>query len=263
MKKILFVGIMLITAMFLLSGCYANLYNSRSKYYICDDGTEVLEKSQCDAIAQLKEQAENMKEYVPVIEDEVEEEEAEETEEASEELTSSEEAIALLSKFSKVKNIQFSYVYSKDLPKNTYYVSKDKMKIKLEARFGVVSEEYDTVYLNLENKIAFGYCENRDKDMCSDRNKAISVEFDDYFIETPFNWVEAVESVSLTGKSKTYENRNVKEMEFTRNGLKGAMFVDSFFGMPVYITLGDNIFEFRDMSVNELTDEDLIHQKYE
>ena len=118
MKKILFVGIMLITAMFLLSGCYANIYGG-SKTYTCDDGTEVLEKAQCAELELLKQQAEDLKEYANNLETEAKEiveEDEPKTETEPEEVDSSDEAVELISKFSKVKSVVRSCISNDSFP---------------------------------------------------------------------------------------------------------------------------------------------------
>jgi len=226
-----------------------------AKYYVCPDGSRVLNPDKCLPVFEEEEPVVIEPEPVPVIEEE-------EPEPEPIQPVLSEEAQALFNKFTKVTSLQYSYVESPDiLPENIYYTSRDKMKIKLKTRVRFSSEEsYDTVYLDLIEETAVGYCENRDRSMCPDRDKPFKVNYNDYFVETPFDWVTKITRAELTGRSQTIENRNAVVVNFEINGEAGVMFVDSFFGVPLEINFMNKKYEFRDIVINEATNEDLEHQ---
>nr|MCK4930158.1 hypothetical protein [Nanoarchaeota archaeon] len=210
-----------------------------AKYYVCPDGSKVLDPDKC-ILVEEKEEPE-----VREIESVTPGKEPEEEEEHVPSVISA-EAQELFARITNVNSLQYSYVESPMiLPKNIYYTSRDKMKIELRSKVRFTEDEsYDTVYLDLIEKTGVAYCEDRDRSICPDRDKVFDVDFDDYFIETPFDWLAKVTSAELTGKSKTLEQRNAKEVSFWIGQEPGVMFLDSFFGVPLQITFKDKNYEF-------------------
>ena len=251
MRKELFLGIIgLIVVVFFVASCVPV-----AKYYVCPDGSQVKNPANCPVVQDEKEQ--EPEEPQTIIE-----EIQEEIEEVFEEKIISEEAAALFSKITGVKGLQYSYVESPEvLPQNTYFTSREKMKVELKTKVRYSPDDsYDTVYLDLVEKTAVAYCENKDRQTCPDRDKAYRVEFDDYFIETPFDWLGKVTSADLTGRSQSIEQRNAAEVSFEIDEASGVMFIDAYYGVPLTITFGNKQYEFRDIVINEVDDEDLDHQ---
>lgn len=250
MRKEFLLGILCLAVLLLfVTGCVP-----MPRYYTCPDGSKVLNPDKCIIPEERKEPE--------IIEKEsIFPEEGEEEEEVVEGVIS-EEAQALFAKISKVNNIQFSYVESpKILPENTYYTSREKMKIDLESKVRFSKDDsYDTVYLDLITGTGVAYCENRDRGICPDRDKVFEVEFEDYFVETPFDWLGRITSAELTGRSQRIENRNAIEVNFKINGEPGVISIDSFFGVPLKVTFKDKKYEFKDMAINEVKPTELEHQ---
>ncbi|MBW2991006.1 hypothetical protein KY348_04855 [Candidatus Woesearchaeota archaeon] len=253
MKKEFFLGVLgLALVLLFINGCLPV-----TKYYVCADGRQVLDPAKCPVIEEEEEQEpEAGEDEVVLIEVEEEEEEIEDYD-----IFISDEAQALFDKLDKVMSLQYSYVESPDvLPENTYYTSREKMKINLDSKVRFTEKEsYDTVYLDLVKKTSVAYCENRDRGTCPDKDKPFRADFDDYFIETPFDWAAKITKAELTGRSQTLENRNALEVSFEIKGKPGVMFVDSFFGIPLKMTFNDKVYEFRDMAT-QINLEQLDHQ---
>ncbi|MBN2052532.1 hypothetical protein JW756_03440 [Candidatus Woesearchaeota archaeon] len=226
-----------------------------ARYYVCPDGKQVMKPEDCAPVQPEPEEKEVITE--PVVE---EEEPVAPVEPVEKEFT--EATQNLFNKFDKVTSIKYSYVESPAiLPENIYYTSKDLMKIVLKTKVKFSDKEsYDTVYLDLIQKKGEAYCENRDRQTCPDRDKPYTIDYNKYFVETPFDWMSKLTWANLTGKSKTIESRNAIELSFEINGEAGTMFVDSYFSTPLYISFEGNTYEFRDISMNELQSTDLTHQ---
>jgi len=226
------------------------------RYYVCPDGSKVLDSDECKPVRVEEQEEPEIIGTEPVVGEE--EQEAEEPAQHA----ISEEAQALFAKFDKVTGVQYAYVESpRILPENVYYVSREKMKIELKSRVRFSTDEsYDTVYLDLVEKTGIGYCENTDRNICPDRDKEFDVRFDDYFIETPFDWMAKIIKAELTGRSQTIENRKAVEVSFEINSEPGVMYVDSFFSVPLKIIFMNKTYEFRDTVINQVDAEDLEHQ---
>jgi len=227
-----------------------------AKLYVCADGSQVLDPSDCTAV-----ETEQPGEEAIVIETESIEEELEEIVTEIEEVIS-DAAKEILDKFTKVTTLEFSYVESPAVvPEHFYFASAEKIKVKLKTKYSFSSNEYfDTVYLNLMEKTAVAYCENNNRAVCPDSDKEFDVDFNEFVIETPFDWMKKVKSVELTGKEVFLQRKTTKEMSFDIDGQEGTMLVDAFFGLPLKITFGGKNYEFRDVTVNGPKAEDLEHQ---
>ncbi|HHE36369.1 MAG TPA: hypothetical protein ENL16_00975 [Candidatus Woesearchaeota archaeon] len=252
-KELLLSTSVLALSLLFLSGCVPVV-----EYYVCPDGSKVLDPDECKPVVTEEQEEAGIIETEPVGEEEEQEQGVEEPSESA----ISEEAQALFAKFNKVNSIRYAYVESpRILPENVYYVSREKMKIELKSRVKFSPEEsYDTVYLDLINKEGVAYCEERDKSICPDKDKEFDVEFDDYFVETPFDWMAKITKADLTGRSQTVENRNAVEVEFEINNQPGIVYVDSFFSVPLKIIFMNKTYEFRDVVINEAGAEELEHQ---
>ncbi|KYK25204.1 hypothetical protein AYK26_06315 [Euryarchaeota archaeon SM23-78] len=250
MKKAFFLGICLAVILLFITSCVPT---PPTTYYVCPDGSKVLNPANCRLAEEEAEKEEEELEPTP---------EAEEEEEEFYEIIIDEKAQELFAKINKANNVQFSYVESpRVLPENTYYATRTKMKVALETKVRFSKEDsFDTVYLDLVELTAVAYCESRDKELCPDRDKAYRVAFDDYYVETPFEWLAKITKANLTGKSQSIEGRNAIEVMFEVKGEPGVMFVDSYFGVPLEVTFKGKKYEFRDIVINEVKSQDLEHQ---
>jgi hypothetical protein len=246
-KEAIILVLGIIAALALLTSCIPG-----SRYYVCSDGRKVLNPSECVAQQPMDyEPAATGPEPVPgqIISQPVR-------------LVISDEAKALFDKIGKVSSVYFYYLDSPDsLPENKYYMSRDKMKIMLKTKIKFdPTNLYDTVYLDLIAKTALGYCEDRSVGFCPDRDKAYKLDFSDYIIVTPFDWVAMITKANLTGRSKMIEKKTGIEVSFEINGKPGIMYADSFYGVPLYVTYNGKYYEYRDLVANMVDSKDLAHQ---
>jgi len=223
-----------------------------AKYYTCADGHQVLDPKNCEEplvpeIAAIDEvQAPVVAEPVPVVVKDI-----------------TPEAQALFDKSEKAMTIKFSYYDSTDpFQESIYRASRDNMKVELKNKaYFSPAEAYDTVYYDFAGLNVFAYCERQSIETCKDRNKKMTVTFGEYLIKTPFDWLNGIEKAELTGKSKMIEGRTAIELSFQLEGMRGSMFVDSFFGVPLTITYGGVDYEYKNVAINEGTLKDLVHQE--
>jgi len=247
MRREIYMGLIVLVALLFIASCVPV-----AQYYVCADGRKVNDPSMCTPATG----GETQEEEEPGVQPEQPEEPKPVIK------IFSEEAQALLSKSSKVSSLQYGYVESPNvLPENIYYVTRDKMRIVLKTKVKFTEKDsYDTVYLGLVQRSAVAYCEDKDYQMCPDKDREFTVKFDDYFEETPFDWLDKLTKADLTGKSKTFASRNAIEVSFEIGGEPGTMFVDSFFSMPLQISFKGKSYEFRDIVMNEVDSEDIEHQ---
>jgi len=222
------------------------------KYYVCTDGRQVLDANQCALPP-------------PKPEDQTPPPVFNESDSAPVKVILSDSVKALFDKSAKVNNMLFYYIESPNVaPDNKYYMSRDKMKVVLrtKVKFDPTSQ-YDTVYLNLVGKTAIAYCEERMSGLCLDRNRIYDADYDKYIIITPFEWLKRITWADLTGKSKTLYQRNAVEVAFKIKDKEGSMFVDGFFGIPMYVTYNGKTFDYREITANMVNESDLVHQQLE
>lgn len=141
-----------------------------------------------------------------------------------------------------------------------FYVRGEKMKVSLPARVRFdEGRHYDTVYLNTDTKLAYGYCEAPE---CADKETAFTVKYKDYIKETPFDKLKLVEYGEIKG-DETVENRKTKVVEFEGKNVSGKMWIDTYSGLPLKVeevVEGETIkTEYRSLSVNSVMEEDVTH----
>ncbi len=221
-----------------------------AKYYICPDGHQVLDPKNCE---QAPEPAETEEPTEPVAE--------EPAPVVVKDITP--EAQALLDKSVKAITVSFSYFESTNpFVEDLYRVSRERMKIELKNKAVFTSSDaYDTVYYDFTGLNAFGYCERQNKDICPDRNKKIALDYDNYLVKTPFDWLKAIDKAELTGKSKMIDGSPAIEIFFESEGEQGTMFMDSFYGIPLSVNYGGVDYEYKNMGLNTGSLAELVHQE--
>lgn len=169
----------------------------------------------------------------------------------------------LLSKAdSKVRSYSFIYAFSSTkLSGSLFYLRGNKIKIKLKD-IGIYNFEdyFDTVYLNLTNKSAIGYCENTRLEACRKGVNEYVLNFDDYRIKLPTDWLIDLNAVRDTlrflGKSIIFE-RNAVLLE-SGNTL---YWIDEFSGLPMRVQIRKDAFseihDYRHLSINYLSEKDV------
>ncbi len=223
------------------------------KYYVCTDGRQVLDANQC-ALPPPKQEEQTPP---PIFN---------ESEPAPIKVILTDSVKTLFEKSAKVNDMLFYYIETPNIaPDNKYFMSRDKMKIELREKVKLdPSNQFDTVYLDLVGKTGIAYCEERSPaGLCPDRNKIYDADYNKYMIITPFEWIKRITWADVTGKSKTLYQRNAIEVNFKIKDVQGSMFVDGYWGIPMYVTYNGKTFDYRDIAVNMLNESELVHQHLE
>lgn len=171
----------------------------------------------------------------------------------------------------KITSYAFYYQTSAnwDLIRDQYFIRGDKMKVKLyEVNFYNRKHYFDTVYLDMAEKTGVAFCEDRKQVRCFDRNREFAIDYNDFVIKTPLQWMEEVPYEARWTGTEQIDNRAADIVEYDRDdGTSVRLKVDAYSGVPreVWIYRGDvdNLMEkygFRDLAVNSVKDADMQHK---
>jgi len=171
----------------------------------------------------------------------------------------------------KTTSYRFYYQTSAnwDLVRDQYFIKGDKIKIKLyEENMWNADNYFDTVYLDTAQKTAAAYCESPEKKRCKDLNKQFKVEYEDYKILTPLDWINVIPTDAKWQGSEQVDDRPADAVVFsTPDGKTTRMLMDKFSGVPAQVIIykGDieNVVErykFRELSVNSVKTSETEHQ---
>lgn len=218
-------------------------------------------------------------------------EEPEETEEITEEEvqefkeSASVDASDLLDKLMKTYTEEvtgYKYRYNSDW----YYKHGNKVKLKLsesEQFTGQVvnSTHYslfviDTVYLDLLNKTATGYCEGSDPRLgnrkCAEleiTDVPLELNYGQHYTKRPDEWLFEVYTLDPEVKTETgyyyLGPRKVRRLEYTEGIKKIIMFYDEEIGLPVKVTTYINnqpskVWIYDDLSANTVKEKHVRHR---
>jgi hypothetical protein len=111
-------------------------------------------------------------------------------------------------------------------------------------------DPWDTIYINKEVKTAETYCDDR---TCQIKGKISDLDYDEYYIQTPLDWLSQIESAE-----KVSEEQIEKRSTWKISTNKGTMWIDTYYGIPMKIDSDGTVYEFQKMSFNTLKDEDVV-----
>jgi len=154
----------------------------------------------------------------------------------------------------KVQSI--SYRYKGPETKNSiyeFYVKGDMVKYTINPTYKDVSFDehaYDTIYLNKDSKIGIAYCDSR---RCKVKGNKTALDYEETYILTPTDWLDKIEFAEKIGE-ELIDRRNTWKLS-TDN--IGTIWIDSFFGIPLQLEIGDDIYQFQKLTFNGVTDEDV------
>jgi len=168
----------------------------------------------------------------------------------------------LIDKVEKVKSFSFVYVGPpENLPKDTYYVKGNLMKVELlKATDHKLTQDFTSVYIDTDSNSAVGYCEAREISRCPEGVKVYpGLDPDDYTVKTPYQWLKSIVTGEYLGNGPQFEKKATSKIKFTTNdGVSGEMYVIDFHALPGRVVLDDGSkYEFRDLSVNSVKDADV------
>ena len=157
----------------------------------------------------------------------------------------SKEILDIIAKSEKVTSMDYSFskYIQESVSKYAHvYVKGDKMKQEHALRSGTYEPgtRYDNVYIDLSAKTAVGYCE--DVDSCDDPNEQISVNFNEFVVETPLDVLDSIKSAEKV-ESAMYDNKEVIIIQDTHNGKIRKIWLWTYRGLPLRYELYDAVGE--------------------
>ncbi len=162
----------------------------------------------------------------------------------------------------KVTSYLFYYAPPPDnLARNKYFVKGNRVKVELyEVNFYNAEDYFDTVYLDRIKKTAIAFCENRQTSLCAKSTQAQVLPYEEYAIKLPHEYLEEVSSASKMGSETLYDRMSVK-LKYNVKGQEYETWVDQYSGLPMRVKVGLEKeapkFEFRELAINSLFDEDV------
>lgn len=176
----------------------------------------------------------------------------------------------LLERFAKTDSYSFYYATSDNwnLLRDQYFVKGSKIKIKLyEPNQWNKRTYFDTVYLDTAAQTAEAYCESREKERCADATRKFSVEYADYKIALPGDWVLSLPYTTQIVGGEQVEDRAAVVVEYPRaDGATVRISVDKFSGVPIMVQVYqgeiENLLErylFKEITVNSVKSSYLVH----
>ncbi|MBR9702511.1 hypothetical protein GOV10_00610 [Candidatus Woesearchaeota archaeon] len=181
-------------------------------------------------------------------------------------LTISDTVVELKEKAAKVQGYAFMYA---ELPGNRatrkYFVRGDYARVELYLGTTRSKDSFDTVYLDILNKKAVGYCITGSAVICPDNTKIIDrPEFSDYDFELPQQFMAAVTNAEDAG-SITYDDQSAKIFTTVKDDQNMRVTAHSYYGVPMKIEIfgsEDYVgeaggYQFRDVAFNIVKEGDV------
>jgi len=257
MNKLL---ILVVIAMFLLSGCGSD--------EVSDTTVKTVDKSPetapvADEMPETTETATAAPVPEPTASPVVEETEPATTQQMNPKVQ------ALLDKTDSIKSYEFFYQTSDnwDLIRDKYYIRDNIVKIKLfEVNWYNKKAYFDTVYLDMDAETAVAFCEDTSHSRCEDSDKEFVIEYNDFKLKTPKEWVNEIEYAEWVG-TEQLDKRSADIVEYDNNdGTTTRIWIDSYSGLArqIWIYRGDteNLLDkygFRDLAINSVKADDVKH----
>lgn len=216
MKKIIFSGILLILV-FAVSSC--------STQFVCQNGDVVDSPNKC---MKAEDRKEVVQEGVVGFPD------------------------GLLELIKKGQDIEsFTYDFKEvNKPKDPAYSFKVygyKVKRYLTIKTGILNQnELDVVIFDRLSKTAVGYCESQR--YCINQGEIGTVQFNQYYIDTPFDWLDKIQRAEIETKNEKMFGRDVWKV--IANDGEFTIWIENYYGVPLKVSAGSETFEFRNPKFN-------------
>ena len=176
----------------------------------------------------------------------------------------------LVERFAKTDSYSFYYATSENwnLLRDQYFVKGSKIKIKLyEPNQWNKRTYFDTVYLDTATQTAEAYCESRERERCTDSTRKFSVEYADYKIALPGEWVTSLPYSTQIVGGEQVEDRAAVVVEYSRSdGATVRVSVDKFSGVPILVQVYQGELEnplerylFKEITVNSVKSSYMVH----
>lgn len=160
----------------------------------------------------------------------------------------------LLDKSEKVVSLSYSYDNinnNLDLPLH-FWIKGDIVKRELPIETDILyKNELDVVIFDTAKRTATGYCESHK--YCKQVGKIREVDYDQYYIKTPFDWIEKTTSAEKVSEEVMFK-RDTWKIKVNGGVL---VWVDSFYGIPLKVDEGNKRYEYGWPLFNQLSDSDV------
>lgn len=169
---------------------------------------------------------------------------------------------SMLDKAKDKPNLGYSFYFTTtdnwELWRDRYFIKGSNIKIQLYSVNLYDRDNYfDTVYLNMETKTAFGYCEGVTSGRCPNPDREFKLNYDEFIIKTPLDWLADLTYAEWVG-AEQFDERLAQMVEYKRiGGNTVRVWLDSFSGIPVQVVVyGDDLedirerYGFRDLTVS-------------
>lgn len=110
--------------------------------------------------------------------------------------------------------------------------------------------DFDVVIFNRENKTATAYCESQE--YCKKVGEYGQVNYDDYYVDTPLDWLEKIKTAELTSTSEEVFGRSTWTVK--ANDGEFMVWIEDYYGVPLKVQEGNLGYEFREPKFNTLSD---------
>ena len=158
---------------------------------------------------------------------------------------------------SKSKNVEsMSYDYKRvekplERPVNVW-IKKLIVKQELIVQTDVINKNVmDTIIFDTAAHTANAYCESRN--YCLKTGDAGTVDYDQYYIKTPLDWIDGITSAEKISEAKIGD-RTVWQLR-TKDGV--SLWVDTYYGVPLRVDFGSERHEFQNPLFNSVRDQDV------
>ncbi len=111
-------------------------------------------------------------------------------------------------------------------------------------------ESYDSIFIDRVAGTAQSYCMAA---YCTYKGKKHDLKYEDAYIQTVFDWVANLTTTKKVGE-EVIDSRSTWKIETN----KGFLWIDTFYGIPLQVESGGNIYKFTQISVNRVQDSDVV-----
>lgn len=117
-----------------------------------------------------------------------------------------------------------------------------------------LEDSYNSIYIDKSGGTAEAYCDDR---QCKVKGKKKDLFYEDVYIRTPIDWLELI-----TYAEKIQDEKIGKRDTWKLSGNDDiVMWVDTYYGVPMQVQVGENMYEFTKMTFNDVEEEDVMVQE--
>ena len=136
-----------------------------------------------------------------------------------------------------------------------YYVRDGFVRVEPRMPSTRAVDSIDTVYLDLDEQLAVGYCERGGRNTCQNEDKIADVEFSDYYVELPHELIQRLDNGERL-RSVTYRNHVADVVRAQLDGQQATLTIHQFQGLPLKVEFADGSgVEFREISFGAVPEE--------